>query len=175
MSYKVRKLDNSVLRTVAYGLGLVAVSIAVLFASGILRVRTRTIPVRYDKPPVFALIENGASLTDIEKYLKEQPRIEDSMDPYGDGSPVFTAVSRGRSDVLEVLLNHGFSENERGGPNIQRQTPLQWAVICDNAEAARILVERGADTTLRNYEGLTAHELARKLSRTSILEVLEKQ
>lgn len=171
----MRKPDNSVLRTTAFGLGLVALSIAVLFAGGILRVRTRTIPVMYDKPPVFALIENGAGLTEIEKYLKEHPRIEDSMDPYGDGSPVFTAVSRNRSDALEVLLSHGFSVNERGGPNIQKQTPLQWAVICDNTEAARILVERGADTTLRNHEGLTAHELARRLSRTSVLEVLEKQ
>lgn len=169
-----RKLDDSVLRIMVYGLGLVALSIALLFASGILRVRTRTIPVMYDKPPVFALIENGASLTQIEKYLKEHPRIEDSMDPYGDGSPVFTAVSRNRNDALRALLDHGFKVNERGGPNIQKQTPLQWAVICDNAEAVRMLLERGADTTLRNFEGVTASELARRLSRTSIMEVLEK-
>lgn len=166
--------ENGLIRTVGYGLSLTVLLIVMLFATGILRTRTRTVPVKYEKPQVIVLIESGASLADIEQCLKKHPRIEDSMDPYGDGSPVFTAVSRNRNDALRALLDHGFKVNERGGPNIQKQTPLQWAVICDNADAVRMLLERGADTTLRNFEGVTASELARRLSRTSIMEVLEK-
>ena len=71
-------------------------------------------------------------------------------------------------DALHVLLHHGTKENVAKaldlGANVNAQdghkmTPLMYAAKFGNPEGMAILLERGANTSLRNSEGKTAGDL----------------
>lgn len=73
------------------------------------------------------------------------------------------AASKGRVDVMEILLRHRADLNEMedtrdyDGP---AGTALHVAAAHGHAEAVSWLTEKGADPTLRNCDGLTAEDLA---------------
>lgn len=93
-----------------------------------------------DLPTVKALLERGAE--------PNKP----------DWTPLHYAAAGGHSDVVRLLLeNSAFIDAE--SPN--RSTPLMMAVRQKQPTVARLLVEEGADPTLRSESGWTAAEYAK--------------
>jgi ankyrin repeat protein len=53
--------------------------------------------------------------------------------------------------------------------------PESSAVRCDQIEAVKLLLSRGARTDLRDKDGLDAPGVARKRNRTGIADLLSKK
>ena len=73
--------------------------------------------------------------------------------------------------VIKLLLeNYAYIDAE--SPN--GSTPLMMASLYGSTEAVKLLVEEGADVTLRNQKGLTALEFAKSGNRVDAVQMLEK-
>lgn len=72
-------------------------------------------------------------------------------------------------DMVALLLEH-HAYIDAASPN--GTTPLMMAVRYGTADAARRLVEEGADPTLRNQLGLTATDFARQADRADMVELI---
>ena len=71
------------------------------------------------------------------------------------------AASAGQVAVITLLLeNHAYIDAE--SPN--RSTPLMMATQYGTADAVRVLLQAGADPLLKNAQGFTALDLARRNS-----------
>ncbi len=74
-------------------------------------------------------------------------------------------------EVLEVLLAAGADPSQRG---VNDYTPLHWAAATGDERAVRLLLDRGADVTLRTrideYE--TPREAAQRAGHQGIVELL---
>ncbi len=68
--------------------------------------------------------------------------------------PLLAALSEGRVDVAELLLEHGAEVNRRD-KNSNNQTPLLLAMDWGWFEIVRILLEHGADASAENNKGKT--------------------
>lgn len=64
---------------------------------------------------------------------------------------MFAAAGGGHHECAEVLLRAGTDVNWQ---NAERMTALHFAVMYGSLACMRVLVDRGADPTLRNREGL---------------------
>jgi ankyrin repeat protein len=89
-----------------------------------------------------------------------------------------TAVSyaayAGRTDILRYLLDRKASpDGGATGGQSEYPTPLMLAVMQRKKDAARLLLERGADPRLRNPAGADALELARRMDRPEFGPMLE--
>ena len=80
-------------------------------------------------------------------------------------TPLHYASSRAEPDSVEMvrllLEHHAYIDAE--SPN--RSTPLMLAAMYGHADAVRLLLEEGADPSLRNEQGLTAVDFARRADR----------
>ena len=96
---------------------------------------------------------------------------------------VFDAIDFDRTDrILEILardpdaLNPTMAELPDRVPSASRLpawcTPLAWAVLRNRVEAARLLIERGADRSIRDPEGRTLEELARAAGSDEVVRLL---
>jgi ankyrin repeat protein len=72
-------------------------------------------------------------------------------DPRG-GSPLEAAMTKGRADVVAVLLKFGADPNRR---NERGDTPLHMAAHLEQDQIYRLLVEKGADQNAKDKKGLT--------------------
>ena len=81
------------------------------------------------------------------------------------------AASAGQVVVIKLLLeNHAYIDAE--SPN--RSTPLMMAAQYGTADAARLLLEAGADPLLKNAQGFTALDLAGRNSYSNTEAVLHQ-
>ncbi len=71
--------------------------------------------------------------------------------------------------MIRLLLDH-FAYIDAASPN--GTTPLMMAVRYGTADAARLLVEEGADPALRNEKGLSAVEFARQADRQDMEQLV---
>jgi hypothetical protein len=70
---------------------------------------------------------------------------------------------------LSLLLeNHAYIDAE--SPN--GSTPLMMAAMYGTPQAVKLLVESGADPLLKNQQGLTAIDFARRASRMDAIDLL---
>lgn len=74
-------------------------------------------------------------------------------------------------EVVSTLVENG-AEVNAVNPN-SGYTPLQWAVINGNEKVAAILLEHGADPTIKDHWGRTALDVALKSKRTNLVELLK--
>jgi ankyrin repeat protein len=77
--------------------------------------------------------------------------------PSGEPTPLIAAASRGHVDVIRVLLAEGAGPNFRHGGSREGTTALAEAVQNKQVEAARLLVDAGADVNFvssTDYSGL---------------------
>lgn len=87
-------------------------------------------------------------------------------------TPLHYAASRTESDSVEMvrlmLQHHAYIDAE--SPN--KSTPLMLAAHYGHADVVRLLLEEGADPTLRNEQGLTAVDFARRAGRDDMAELV---
>lgn len=69
------------------------------------------------------------------------------------GETMFDAATAGDTAVISRLLAEGNPVDSRGS---DQATPLIAAALNDHADAARLLIEKGADVMARNSGGFTA-------------------
>ncbi len=146
---------------------------------------------------VFWLLERGADLnqrayTDITPLSRAVEHaspdlVQDLLDYGGDvsrGEVLYYALER-KTDVipvLKMLLDKGAPldavvyEDHGGSFQLnfffERHTPLCMAADRGDAEAVRLLLERGADPTVQNSIGLTPFEVARREGEVEIADML---
>ena len=89
-----------------------------------------------------------------------------------------TAVSyaayAGHVDILRYLLDRNASpDGGATGEQADYPTPLAMAIMQRKKDAARLLLERGADPRIRNPVGADALALARKMDRGEFVPMLE--
>lgn len=77
-------------------------------------------------------------------------------------------------EALERKIGAHLTGEEKTKPWLDsRWTPLAFAVANGKTEAARLLLERGADATVRDSAGQTLGEIAREKQHVDIVELLE--
>ena len=84
-------------------------------------------------------------------------------------APLHYAATGGSLPILSFLLEqHAYIDAE--SPN--GSTPLMMAAMYGTPEAVKLLVDAGADPLLKNQQGLTAIDFARRASRTESVDLL---
>jgi uncharacterized protein len=87
-------------------------------------------------------------------------------------TPLHYAASRAETDSVEMarllLEHHAYIDAE--SPN--RSTPLMLAAMYGHADVVRLLLEEGADPSLRNEQGLTAVDFARRADRDDLANLI---
>ncbi|OOG85258.1 hypothetical protein B0E41_09025 [Hydrogenophaga sp. A37] len=87
-------------------------------------------------------------------------------------TPLHYAASRTEPDSVEMvrLMLHHHAYIDAESPN--KSTPLMLASHYGHADVVRLLLEEGADPSLRNEQGLTAVDFARRAGRDETAELV---
>jgi len=108
-------------------------------------------------PPFYVELANGASPLYIALACGHEESAavlrKYGAKPLVEGAPIHLAASAG--DSAEVTRQLQANPQNRDMMNMQRRTPLMIAAACGELEAARVLLERGADPNggnIRRYE-----------------------
>jgi len=84
-------------------------------------------------------------------------------------TPLHYAASGAKKNTIEILLEHS-AYIDAESPN--GSTPLMMAAMYGNADCVRLLLESGADPTLKNHLGLSAAEFAKQAGRDDSLVMI---
>jgi len=76
-------------------------------------------------------------------------------------------------EIVRLLLEYKFDVNAVGPKN--GYTPLHDAVWADNLEAIKLLLPKGAKTTIKGKDGLTPYAKAKKEGKTDIVTYFESR
>ena len=85
-------------------------------------------------------------------------------------TPLHYAASGAKPLIMRILLEHS-AYIDAESPN--GSTPLMMAAMYGNAECVKILLDAGADPSLKNQLGLTASDFARQFARLDSLSLIE--
>jgi len=101
-------------------------------------------------------------------------------DPDLDGNtPLHEAAISGHSSMLQDLVKElrgsRVCSNEVNKTNRSGNTPLHLAFQFDHPEIVDLLIQEGADLTIKNNAQLTASELGAKLGRGESLDILKQE
>jgi ankyrin repeat protein len=84
-------------------------------------------------------------------------------------TPLHYAATNAHLDLINLLLeNYAYIDAE--SPN--KTTPLMMAAMYGSSEAVKLLLDAGADPTLRNELGLSAIDFANKAGRRDSAELI---
>jgi uncharacterized protein len=84
-------------------------------------------------------------------------------------TPLHYAATAGQLEVMEILLEeHAFIDAE--SPN--KSTPLMMAAKYGSTAAVKLLLEAGADATMRNELGLSAVDFAQQGNRRDVADLI---
>jgi ankyrin repeat protein len=114
----------------------------------------------------------GGDPAQVKAALESNKNINvDERDSYG-GTALHGAMFIKKADIVKLLIDHGYDINAIGPRN--GYTPLHDAVWANYPEGAKLLLAAGADSTLKNHDGLTPLELARKDGKKELVSILEQ-
>ena len=85
-------------------------------------------------------------------------------------TPLHMAMLQRNTTVIKLLLDYGFDPNAKSTMN--GYTPLHSAVSANNADGARLLLQYNADKNIRNNEGQTPLDMARKNDKRDLVLIL---
>jgi uncharacterized protein len=84
-------------------------------------------------------------------------------------APLHYAATKGHLEVINVLLeNHAYID--AASPN--GSTPLMMAAMYGTPSAVKLLLEAGADPSLKNIQGMTAIDFAQRDKRLDSAEII---
>ena len=84
-------------------------------------------------------------------------------------TPLHYAATKGHLEVMKILLdNHAYID--AASPNAS--TPLMMAAMYGTPSAVKLLLEAGADPSLKNIQGLTAIDFAQRDKRADSAEII---
>jgi ankyrin repeat protein len=84
-------------------------------------------------------------------------------------APLHYAATNSHLQIMQLLLdNHAYID--AASPN--GSTPLMMAAMYGNASAVKLLLEAGADPTLKNGIGLTAIDFANRVKKAESIEII---
>ena len=90
-------------------------------------------------------------------------------------SALFWAVVCGNPELVNLLLDHGADINIKSHRNTGGLTPLHQAVSINHDTEASILIQRGADLTIRDADGLTPLERAKRYKHAKMVKLLSNK
>lgn len=126
---------------------------------------------------LFLAVSQGFTAT--AKALLEQEADPDLKEATGK-TPLMMAARSGFRRIVTLLLDHeadinAIEDDERTFGEVSSQmTALGYAVRGGHTAIVRVLLKHGADPSLRNHDGETALDIARKNGYDDILEMLNK-
>jgi hypothetical protein len=85
-------------------------------------------------------------------------------------TPLHYAASRAQKTIIEILLDHS-AYIDAESPN--GSTPLMMAAMYGNADCVRLLLEAGADPTLKNELRLSALNFAQRAGRDDSVALID--
>ncbi|XP_059175790.1 leucine-rich repeat serine/threonine-protein kinase 1-like isoform X2 [Physella acuta] len=88
---------------------------------------------------------------------------------------LYTAVSNGSVQCLELLLDNGADINIPAGARCHNMTPLHEAVLDSKLDALAILLARGADMTSMDVSGKTPLALAKYMKNREAIDIIERE
>ncbi|MFB9240352.1 ankyrin repeat domain-containing protein [Massilia antarctica] len=106
---------------------------------------------KHNKPAVLALLAKGAIVT------------------YPGWTALHYAAASGDDDIVRILLDH-YAYIDAETPS--KLTPLMIAAREGHESAARLLMQEGADATLKNNESLTAAQIAERADKPRIADAI---
>lgn len=121
-------------------------------------VLSQAIRLRCDEELLELLVDAGADLFDVDE---EGVSVFDVAVTYNNPMMVKRIIDAG-IDVNETRRNSGF-------------TPLMAAVCYNRREIVELLLDNGADKSLRDRLGLTGADYAKKTHRKQMLKLLEEE
>lgn len=110
--------------------------------------------------------------TDIVRKLLEAGAKIDLHDSDGHGL-LHQAAMQGAEETFKLLMDNGAELDQRDRRH--GFTPLQWAVHYNRQQMVEFLLERGADSQIKNNNGHTALQIARERSNSAIAYLLEQR
>ena len=84
-------------------------------------------------------------------------------------TPLHYAATNGHVEIMKLLLDKDAFINAQS-PN--GTTPLMMASMYGSAAAVKLLLDEGADPLMKNEQGMTAADFAKKANRTDALQML---
>ena len=84
-------------------------------------------------------------------------------------APLHYAATKGHLEVMNVLLEH-HAYIDAASPN--GSTPLMMAAMYGTPSAVKLLLEAGADPSLKNIQGMTAIDFAQRDKRLDSAEII---
>ncbi|EQA36241.1 ankyrin repeat protein [Leptospira inadai serovar Lyme str. 10] len=95
----------------------------------------------------------------------------------GGETPLHEASADGYDEVVELIIANGAKLNiiTRKSSNLDKggNTPLHYATMFGKISTVKILLKHGADKTLRNGDGNTALDIAKKKGYKDLVKILE--
>ena len=86
-------------------------------------------------------------------------------------TPLHYAASGGHAEIVQLLLEHS-AYIDAQSPN--QSTPLMMAAMYGNTRTLSVLLEAGADASVKNQKGMTALDFAREADRQGAVALIQR-
>ena len=120
-------------------------------------------------PPQAILVASYMGNEKLVLEILEAGADRDVRDSLG-ATALHIAIFQHKLSIVKILLEHGFDPNAKTTKT--GSTPLHHAVAVNNPAAAKLLLQYGADLRIRNNEGQTPLEKAKKEGKAALVNIL---